>query len=103
MLMRARSWPSDLLVVPTVTFRLLFVLVLLAHDRRRIVHVAVTKHPTAAWTAQRLRNTFPDNEAPGYLVHDPRFGLCGRGNHPGGNEHSNGSHGAALAVAERRR
>jgi hypothetical protein len=37
---------------PTVTYRLLFVLVLLAHDRRRIVHVAVTSHPTAAWTAQ---------------------------------------------------
>jgi putative transposase len=42
---------ADLFVVPTVTFRLLFVLVILAHDRRRIVHVAVTEHPTAAWTA----------------------------------------------------
>jgi putative transposase len=61
---------ADLFVVPTVTFRLLFVLVILAHDRRRIVHVAVTEHPTAAWTAQQLRNAFPDNEAPGYLLHD---------------------------------
>ena len=50
---------ADLFVVPTVTFRLLFVLVILAHDRRRLVHVAVTEHPTAGWTAQQLRNAFP--------------------------------------------
>lgn len=56
---------ADLFVVPTVTFRLLFVLVIIAHDRRRIVHVAVTGHPTAAWTAQQLRNAFSENDAPG--------------------------------------
>jgi putative transposase len=50
---------ADFFVVPTVTDRLLFVLVILAHDRRRIVHVAVTDHPTAAWTAQQFRNAFP--------------------------------------------
>ncbi len=61
---------ADLFVVPTVTFRLLFVLVILAHDRRRIVHVAVTEHPTAAWTAQQLRNAFSETEAPRYLLHD---------------------------------
>ena len=61
---------ADLFVVPTVTFRLLFVLVILGHDRRRIVHVAVTDHPTAAWTAQQLRNAFPESEAPRYLLHD---------------------------------
>jgi len=61
---------ADLFVVPTVTFRLLFVLVILAHDRRQIIHVAVTAHPTAAWTAQQLRNAFPENEAPQYLLHD---------------------------------
>jgi putative transposase len=61
---------ADFFVVPTVTFRLLFVLVMLAHDRRRIVHVAVTEHPTAAWTAQQLRNAFPENDAPRYLLHD---------------------------------
>src|SRR2546428_6528490 len=44
---------TDFFVVPTATYRLLFVLVLLAHDRRRIRHVAVTAHPTAAWTAQQ--------------------------------------------------
>ena len=61
---------ADLFVVPTVTFRLLFVLVILAHDRRRIVHVAVTAQPTAAWTAQQLRNAFPENKVPRYLLHD---------------------------------
>jgi transposase InsO family protein len=61
---------ADLFVVPTVTFRLLFVLVILAHERRRIVHVAVTEHPTAAWTAQQLRNAFSEHDAPRYLLHD---------------------------------
>ena len=40
---------ADFFVVPTITFRLLYVLVILAHERRRIVHVAVTEHPTAPW------------------------------------------------------
>jgi len=61
---------ADFFVVPTATCRLLFVLVLLAHDRRRIRHVAVTAHPTAAWTAQQLREAFPWEEAPRYLLHD---------------------------------
>jgi len=42
---------------------LLFVLLILADERRRVVHVGVTDHPTGAWTAQRLRETFPWNEA----------------------------------------
>ena len=49
---------ADFFVVPTVTYRLVLVLVLVAHDRRRIRHVAVTAHPTAAWTAQQLRERF---------------------------------------------
>jgi len=61
---------ADFFVVPTATCRLLFVLVILAHERRRVVHVAVTDHPTAAWTAQQLREAFPWNEAPRYLVRD---------------------------------
>jgi putative transposase len=60
----------DFFVVPTVTYRLLFVLVLLAHDRRRLVHLAVTAHPTAAWTAQQLREAYPWNTTPGYLIRD---------------------------------
>ena len=61
---------ADFFVVPTVTYRLLFVLVILAHDRRRVVHVAVTEHPTSAWTAQQLRNAFPDDVCPSHLLHD---------------------------------
>jgi len=61
---------ADFFVVPTATRRLLFVLLILAHERRRVVHIAVTDHPTAAWTAQQLREAFPWDEAPHYLVHD---------------------------------
>ena len=50
--------------------RLLFVLMILAHERRRIVHVAVTEHPTAAWTGQQLREAFPWDQAPRYVVRD---------------------------------
>ena len=61
---------ADFFVVPTATYRLLFVLVILAHPRRRLVHVAVTTHPTAAWTAQQLREAFPEDTAPRCLIHD---------------------------------
>ena len=61
---------ADFFVVPTATYRLLFVLVLLAHGRRRIRHIAVTAHPTAAWTAPQLREAFPWDQAPRYLIHD---------------------------------
>jgi putative transposase len=61
---------ADFFVVPTATCRLLFVLVILAHERRRVVHVGVTHHPTAAWTAQQLREAFPWNDAPSYLLRD---------------------------------
>jgi transposase InsO family protein len=61
---------ADFFVVPTATFRLLFVLVILGHDRRRVVHTAVTAHPTAAWTAQQFREAFPWDQAPRYLIRD---------------------------------
>jgi transposase InsO family protein len=60
---------ADFFVVPTVTYRLLFVLVM-AHRRRGVVHVGVTAHPTAAWTAKQLREAFPEDAAPRYLLHD---------------------------------
>ena len=61
---------ADFFVVPTATGRLLFVLVMLAHHRRGVVHLAVTEHPTAAWTAQQLREACPWDEAPRYLIRD---------------------------------
>jgi putative transposase len=66
----------DFFVVPTATFRLLYVLVILSHDRRRVVHVNVTASPTAAWVAQQLREAFPFDTAPSYLIHD-RDGIFG--------------------------
>ena len=54
----------DLFTVPTLTGRLLFVFVVLSHDRRRIVHVNCTAHPTSAWTAQQLVEAFPNDTAP---------------------------------------
>jgi hypothetical protein len=48
----------------------LFVLVLLAHERRRIIHVNITEHPTAAWTAQQMVEAFPDDTAPRWLLRD---------------------------------
>jgi transposase InsO family protein len=60
----------DFFTVPTVRLRVLFVLVVLAHHRRRVVHFNVTEHPTAAWTAQQIVDAFPDDSAPSYLLRD---------------------------------
>jgi putative transposase len=60
----------DFLVVPTATFRILFVLIVLAHNRRRVVHFNVTEHPTAAWTGEQLIQAFPDGTEPQYLLRD---------------------------------
>ncbi len=60
----------DFFVVPTVTHTVLFVLLILAHDRRRVVHFNITEHPTAQWTAQQVVDAFPWDEAPRYLLHD---------------------------------
>jgi hypothetical protein len=60
----------DFFTVPTLTGRVLFVLVLLTHHRRRIVHWAITEHPPAAWTAQQIVHAFPDDTAPRYLLRD---------------------------------
>jgi transposase InsO family protein len=60
----------DFFTVPTARLRVLFVFVVLAHDRRRVLHFNVTEHPTAAWTAQQLVDAFPDDSAPSYLLRD---------------------------------
>jgi hypothetical protein len=53
-----------------VFFRMLFVFVILSHDRRRIIHIAVTEHPTSEWVARQLREAFPWDNAPRYLLRD---------------------------------
>jgi putative transposase len=55
--------------VPTIRFQL-YVFLVLAHDRRRILHFAVTPHPTAEWTAQQLREAFPWDSGPRFLLRD---------------------------------
>jgi putative transposase len=67
---RAQIVAADFFVVPTATCRVLFVLVLLAHERRHVVHLAVTDHPTSAWTGQQLREAFPWDQAPRFLIRD---------------------------------
>jgi transposase InsO family protein len=74
------SWEGvasvDFFPVPTIHFQVLYVFLVLAHDRRRILHFAVTAHPTAEWTAQQLREAFPWDSAPRFLLRD-RDGIFG--------------------------
>jgi transposase InsO family protein len=67
----------DFFTVPTVTFRILFVFVVLSHDRRRVLHFNVTEHPTAEWTGRQLIEAFPWDTAPWYLIRD-RDGIYGQ-------------------------
>ena len=60
----------DFFTVSTIWFDVLFVFVVLAHDRRRVLHFNVTAHPTAAWTAQQILEAFPFETAPKYLLRD---------------------------------
>src|SRR2546426_9183553 len=57
-------------MVPTLTFRLLFGFIVLRHDRRELVHVNVTTHPTATWTARQVIDAFPYESAPTYVLRD---------------------------------
>jgi len=60
----------DFFVVPTIRFQILYVFLVLAHERRRILHFAITARPTAEWTAQQMREAFPWDSAPRYLLRD---------------------------------
>ena len=53
-----------------MTFRLLYVLVVITHERRKVVHFKITEAPTAEWTAQQVVNAFPYDTAPQYLLRD---------------------------------
>jgi len=60
----------DFFVVPTIRFQILYVFLVLAQERRRILHFAVAAHPTAEWTAQQVREAFPWDVVPRYLLRD---------------------------------
>jgi putative transposase len=60
----------DFFVVPTISFRVLYVFLVLAHDRRRVPHFNVTAHPTAEWTADQILQSLPWDTAPRYLLRD---------------------------------
>ena len=60
----------DMFVVASASFRLLYVMIILAHDRRTIVSTAVTEHPTAAWLSRQVTEAFPWDTAPRYLLRD---------------------------------
>ena len=66
----ASAASMDFFTVPTLTGRVLFVLIVLSHLRRRIVHFNITEHPTATWTAQQVVDAFPDDTAPRWLHRD---------------------------------
>jgi len=60
----------DLFVVPTISLRLLYGLLILRHDRRRLLWLETTAHPTAEWIARQLTEACGWDEAPGYLIRD---------------------------------
>src|SRR5689334_5774715 len=66
----------DFFTVPTARFRVLFVFIVLSHERRRVVHFNISEHPTAEWAAQQIVEAFPDDLAPRYLIRD-RDGIYG--------------------------
>src|SRR5664280_2024772 len=67
----------DFFTVPTLTFGVLYCFFIIGHDRRRILHFNVTRHPTSTWTVQQLREAFPYDSAPRFLLfdHDAKYGL----------------------------
>ncbi len=58
----------DFFTVPTVTFRVLFVIIILENNRRKVIHCNTTEHPTAQWTAQQIVEAFPWDTVPQYLI-----------------------------------
>ena len=67
----------DFFTVPTITFGVLYCFFVISHDRRRILHVNVTKHPRSAWIIQQLREAFPFEASHKYLIfdRDQKFGF----------------------------
>jgi hypothetical protein len=89
----------DFLVVPTINFRLLSVLVILRYERRRLISLSVTDHPTAEWIAQQITEAFPWDEAPDYLIRD-RDGAYGQAEASCGHGHPGSPDCGAVTLAE---
>ncbi len=66
----ANTCSVDFFIIPTATFKILFVFVILSHSQRKVVHFNVTANPTAQWTAQQIVEAFPEESAPKYLLRD---------------------------------
>ncbi len=60
----------DFFTVPTISFKILYVYFIIDHARRKIVHVNITEHPTSEWVIQQLKDAFPFESAPKYLIFD---------------------------------
>ena len=67
----------DFFTIPTVTFRVLYIFIVMRHDQREIVHFNVTTNPHAEWTAHQIVDAFPYEEAPRFLIRD-RDGIFGK-------------------------
>jgi putative transposase len=67
---RKEIWAMDFFTVPTLYFKVLYVFIIISHDRRKIEHFAVTTNPSSAWVAQQIREATPFGETPKYLIHD---------------------------------
>jgi hypothetical protein len=67
----------DFFTVPTITFGVLYCFFVIGHHRRKILHFNVTKHPTSMWVVQQLRQAFPFDSVPGFLIfdRDAKYGL----------------------------
>jgi hypothetical protein len=85
----------DLFVVPTISFRLLYGLLILQHDRRQMLWLGVTAHPTAEWISHQITEAYGWKVAPRYIIRD-RDAVS-----PSGDEHSGSANRGAIAVAER--
>lgn len=64
------TWATDFFTIPTITFQVLYVLIIIEHGSRRIVRFAVTKNPNMFWLTQQFRNATPYGKHPKYLIHD---------------------------------
>ena len=94
----------DMFVAASASSRLLYVTIILTHERRRIIHTAVTEHPTAAWLSRQVTEAFPWDTAPRYPLRDRDRSSGAYFSKPTRSDGDHGGHhGATLTLAERLR